>query len=185
MKIISGTLKYKNLYIPPLYITRPTKNAVREAVFNVLNNYNVIKKACVLDIYAGSGSLAFEALSRGASKIYMIENNFKAINVIYKNINALNITEEKVEVLQLDARKITKSVISADLIFIDPPYNQGFTTCTLNSLLDSGWLKENTLIVIELNKKENFTCPKDFYIELTRTYGISKIILLKHLSSFK
>jgi 16S rRNA (guanine966-N2)-methyltransferase len=122
LRIISGLFKGRFISAPDFKGTRPTTDRVKETLFNILNNEFVMEGAKVLDIYAGSGSLGFEALSRGASHISFIEKNSTVVKNLQKNITDLNVSE-KCTILRTEATRYLKNCQSKyDLILADPPF---------------------------------------------------------------
>lgn len=120
MRIIAGKFKGRVLTVPKTTTTRPTQGSLREAVFNICQLE--IENGTFLDLFAGSGAMGFEALSRGASHITLIETNKEALVAIQKNIALLNVASE-VSLLKLDALvAIDRLKTSFDMIYVDPPY---------------------------------------------------------------
>jgi 16S rRNA (guanine(966)-N(2))-methyltransferase RsmD len=122
MIVLSGKYKNRTLKTPKSDKTRPTSSKVRESVFNILQN--VVEGARVLDLYAGSGSMGIEALSRGAQSATFVENDRKALACIRENLQAV---DEEVRVFPLDAtvavKRLVKEEALFDLIYVDPPYH--------------------------------------------------------------
>src|ERR1035437_6909805 len=127
MRIIAGTFKSRKLLAPAGTDTRPTTDRARETLFNVLNNLIDFADVRVLDLFAGSGALALEAISRGAGQATLVERNAKAIHAAKENIRELGI-EDRVNITSLDVFRYLKSPPSLegetfDLIFADAPYD--------------------------------------------------------------
>lgn len=121
LKIIAGKYKGRRLYTPSSTSTRPTQEILREAVFNICQSY--IDGANVLDLYAGSGAIGLEALSRGAAHVTFIESNRGAIACIKKNIQILEV-QTQVTLIPMDAKAaLSKISKSFDIVYIDPPYD--------------------------------------------------------------
>ncbi|HSX13441.1 MAG TPA: 16S rRNA (guanine(966)-N(2))-methyltransferase RsmD [Chlamydiales bacterium] len=121
MRIIGGKFKGRVLYTPKTDTTRPTQAALREAVFNICQSE--IENATFLDLFAGSGAMGFEALSRGASHVTLVESNKQALIAIKKNIELLEV-QSFVTLLAMDATmRVFSSVKPFDIIYIDPPYD--------------------------------------------------------------
>ncbi|MBX7067100.1 MAG: 16S rRNA (guanine(966)-N(2))-methyltransferase RsmD [Parachlamydiales bacterium] len=122
MKIIAGTFKGRNLKAPKSSTTRPTQGMLREAVFNICQNE--IEGARFLDLFAGSGAMGLEALSRGASLAVFVEQNRQAIGIIKENISALQV-ESMAKVIPTNATRALQILEGQkfDLIYIDPPYD--------------------------------------------------------------
>jgi len=156
LRIISGRFRQKRLFLPDQKTTRPTTDRVREAVFNVLlHTFHIdFSKVAVLDVFAGSGSMGLEALSRGAQHVSFVEKDPKVIQVLEKNIGAF-LPLDKVTVFKMDALKLGKAKAPVGLIFLDPPYQQGLIEPTVTHLLKQGWIDAETLICIESSKKDS------------------------------
>ena len=180
MKIISG--KYKGRVLKGFDIkgTRPTMDRVKESLFAMIQNY--IKDSVVLDLYSGSGNLAIEALSNGALKAYLVDNNMVAINTIKENIKMLNI--ENIEIVKGDASKVLNNLIQAntsfDIIFLDPPYHTNELDKTLTIINNNtNILNTNALVICETQIKIDYDKYHNLSIYKTRKYGDKEITILK------
>lgn len=153
MNIIGGIYKGRVIDMPRGDDIRPTSNKVREALFSILGGK--VPEADVLDLFAGSGSLGLEALSRGAQSAVFVENNAKCAAVIRRNINSLEVSG-KAKVIQLNVpqaiKKISKSKF--DLIFMDPPYFKDWVKKILIIISQYDILRGLGLCVFEHHKKE-------------------------------
>ena len=180
MKIISG--KYKGRILKGFDIkgTRPTMDRVKESVFAMIQDY--IRESTVLDLYSGTGNLGIEAISNGASKAYLVDNNKVAINTIKDNINNLNIKEAIV--INKNAKDalndflLNKTVF--DIIFLDPPYH---TDELNNSLLfinsNINILSNNGIIVCETEIKIDYSLYSNLHIFKEKRYGTKEVVILK------
>ena len=125
MRVVSGTKKGKALKAVPGSSTRPTTDKVKEAMFNIIGPY--FNGGIVLDLFAGSGGLGIEALSRGADKAIFVDRDGKAIQTIHDNVKTCDLTDQA-EIYRNEAERALKAVIkrglSFDLIFLDPPYKK-------------------------------------------------------------
>ena len=183
MRIISGYLKGKKINLPKNKKTRPLRDLVKESIFNILAHSNKIDceihNAKILDLFSGSGSFGLECISRGAKKVYFNENYPEAIKILKKNINLLNCSD-KVEILDFDCfdfdNLINRFSDCFDIIFMDPPFKEKKINSLLEMLLNSKLLKQNGLIILHRNNKENENLIEKFNIVETRIYGVSKII---------
>ena len=123
MRVVSGALGGRRFDAPPGQDTRPTSDRVREALFSALG---AIGGARVLDLFAGSGALAIEALSRGAAHAVLVESNARAAAVIQGNLKALDLAQDRAQVRRRDALRVLRDASEAgesyDLVFLDPPY---------------------------------------------------------------
>ena len=154
MKIISG--KYKGRIIKGFDIsgTRPTMDRVRESLFAILKPY--LSDSVVVDLFAGTGSLGFEALSNGAKKVIFVDKNIKCLNQIKLEISTMKITEETKLVNKdyLDALNDMKDI---DIIFLDPPYHENLLNKAIKKIEELNILKDDGLLIAEY-EEENPIC---------------------------
>lgn len=180
MRVIAGSARRLLLKTPDGMDTRPTTDRIKETLFNMLMPY--LSGAVFIDLFSGSGGIGIEALSRGALKAYFVENNQKAIACITDNIKHTHF-EEKSVVLKQDVFVALRGGIkdTADVIFLDPPYNQDYEKRVLEILRDSDIVNEDTLIVVEVSKETNMDYVSDlgFYIEKEKVYKTNKHIFVK------
>lgn len=147
MKIIGGKFKGRNIFAPKTGTTRPTQGALREAVFNICQSE--IVDAYFLDLFAGSGAVGFEALSRGSAHITLVEKNKTALHTIRKNIELFNVAEQTT-LLPLDANlAIEKMTKPFDIIYVDPPYNLKVAPF-IHHLLEKQILKREGSLFVEV-----------------------------------
>ncbi len=178
MRVISGAFRGLKLLSPDGIETRPTLDRVKEAVFNILMPYVI--DADILDLFAGSGAMGLEALSRGSHKAMFVDNNKNAIGCIEKNIKAAK-AEDRSTVLQSDALKFLQSCNDKyDLIFLDPPYFDGLYASVLNMIEKKDILSENGLIIVEWDYENGFTDKLGcFQVFKEKKYGRVGITVLK------
>ena len=158
MRIISGTARGRRLLSPPNYRIRPTADRVKESLFNILANLLDGFADCrVLDIFAGTGNLGIEALSRGAAHAVFIDNHKESVTLVLKNLRLLGF-EESARVLEKEAipalRYLEKREEPFHLVFIDPPYRQGLAENVLEYLATSALIEENSLVIAEFSSRE-------------------------------
>lgn len=175
MRIISGTIKGKKLFTPKTDNIRPTTDRTREAIFSILysklsNGFNSLR---VLDIFSGSGAFGLEALSRGAENVCFLDIDLTLTQKNAKLCGFTNISYQKT-----DARRLKPATNAYDIIFMDAPYNQGLTLPVLENLYQKNYLKETTIIIVELEKEEHIDLPQTYTQIDERVYGISKILFL-------
>ena len=184
IKIIGGKFKKTNLEVPTDYV-RPTSALKREAIFSILESYanknsiNLYKNMAILDLYAGSGSVGLEAISRGISKGIFVEIKKEVIEILKKN--CLKICKDnQFEIINQDVENIFKKKFNfpISIIFIDPPYQKVDLDKILNNIISSKIINKNTFIVIETNKKNDLNIPKYFKIVKKKSYGKTSIIFL-------
>lgn len=180
MRVVAGRFRGRVLAAPEGRDTRPTADRAREALFNILTHGDpALKGARVADIFAGSGALGFEALSRGAHHVSFFETAPKALAAIQANIDKLGCPSE-CTVLRGDATKPAMAVAPCQFLLLDPPYHSGLSQRALPALQSQGWIAKDALIVVELAADEDFVAPLDgFAISDERRYGAAKFIFLK------
>ena len=180
MKVISGTLKGRNIDGYNIDGTRPTMDRVKESLFASIQDY--IKDAYVLDLFSGSGNLGIEAISNGANHCYFTDNNPEVIKVLNKNIINLNI-KDKSSIILTDWKKFLNECptrnLKFDLIFVDPPYDYNVYEKVLDKVSNLDLLNENGLIILE---HHNLKLP-DSYNNLTlykqKKYGNKSVNIYK------
>lgn len=180
MRIVGGSLSGRRIPGRPPKGTRPTSDRVREAIASALISRGLIDGARVLDLYAGTGALSFEALSRGARFADLVDSSKAAVTGIRAAAKALGLSEQ-VTVHRVDLTKPERwERLSepADLVFLDPPYaDVAQVEGVLRSLYEAGKLSEGAAIVIEHARDARFTLPAGFE-ELTRyRYGDTGVLL--------
>lgn len=177
MRITGGKLVRRRFLIPELIdknLVRPTPDRVREAVFSMLQNDLI--GSHVLDLFSGSGAHAFEALSRGAKHVDLVEKNSQIAAVIKKNIEALALGEN-CSLHQMDVLLAVKSLtIKADIIFVDPPYALVLDEKFFDEL--AGLAHENSVVVFRCFKKEPMSFGSSWELKKERVYGGTKVYIL-------
>ena len=170
MRVVAGKYKRKNLITLEGDDTRPTKDMVKEAIFDTV----LIKDTdTFLDLFAGSGAIGIEAISRGASKVVFNDSNPKAVNIIKENLNNL---KELATVHNEDAFNLVNRLKeSFDYIFIDPPYVFDRYDELIDSIKSNNLLKQGGTLILEINKDTIINHP----IFKEKKYGISKVLYIK------
>jgi len=186
MRIVAGRNRGRSLRTPDDLAVRPTADRTREALFNILTSGKLADEgqqrlpgARVLDAFAGTGALGLEALSRGAAHAVFMENYAPAIEICRANFKTLG-EDERSELLACDVLHPRPAPAPCDLVFLDPPYNQGFAEKAVASLLKAGWVAPGALVCVELMKNEPFDIPEGFAELDSRTYGKAKLVFLKY-----
>lgn len=150
--------------------TRPTLDRVKEAVFDKL--FMKVKRGVVLDLFGGTGGMGLEALSRGASSVYICDNNPRSIALIKKNSAGFN---PPPEVLEMDFKKaldvFKRATTQFDIIFLDPPYDSDCGQESLRLIKEYGLLKGDGVVVFEHDDGDGFVCTDSYYKEETKVYG--------------
>lgn len=186
MRIIAGRWKGLSLQYPNIPLTRPTSDRLRETMFNVLTSYflkheRIFSKTRVADLFAGSGALGLEALSRGAQHATFFEQNPQAGRVLQENILKLQAHSQSC-LVQADVFSTPRPSELYDLIFADPPYHQGLVIQTLSFLEQQNWVNTNGMVVAETSSTEPLTFSKAWQLEDHRTSGNSSLWILKYKS---
>ena len=188
MRIVAGDYKGRKIFEPLDKETRPLKDLTKESIFNILehskNERITINKSNVLDIFSGTGSFGLECISRGASKVYFIEQYKPSIKILNKNINKFN-CEKKVKLFSenvFNLKKINKiGENKFNLIFLDPPYKEKNISLLLNEINEMNILIEEGIIILHRHKRSNDSFDSKFKILRTENYGISKVIFGKFI----
>jgi len=183
MRIVAGRFRGARIEAPKGLATRPTSDRVREALFNVLAHGSpgvAFEGARVLDLFAGSGALGLEALSRGARFCLFVEESAEARGAIRRNVEALQLTGVT-KIWRRDATKLGEAGTLApfDLIFIDPPYGKGLGSAALTSALAGGWVAAGAVATIEERADVEVALPPQFQELEPRIYGDTKIVLAR------
>lgn len=174
-RIIAGAARGRRLAVPPRG-TRPTSDRVREAVFSALQSRLDFDGLAVLDLYAGSGALGFEALSRGAGKAVLVDQDPKVVMVINQNARAVGLDGATAH------RRTVRTFLDLpaepyDLVFLDPPYD--VPTATVDgdlAALTGGWLAPDAYVVVERSARTAApTWPEGYEIESARDYGETRV----------
>ncbi len=181
MRIIGGKARGTKLYTLEGENTRPTLDRVKESLFNIIQAE--IPNAVFLDLFAGSGAIGLEAVSRGAKKSILCDYNKDAITIIKKNIEKTH-SEKQVELYQSDFKKTLKEKVKdkIDIIYIDPPYKTDFANEAIKILVNSEIINKETLIIIETDEEKRILKQiENLEIEIIdkRKYGRVHLIFLK------
>ncbi|MDC6452001.1 16S rRNA (guanine(966)-N(2))-methyltransferase RsmD [Alphaproteobacteria bacterium] len=189
MRVIGGKFKGLKLMPPNDLGIRPTSDRLKEALFSILESkkYNInINNSSVIDICSGTGALGIEALSRGANKIYFIDQETKSIQIIQKNISKLKINNEDKIFIKVIKDKSTKALKKInhvfDIVLIDPPYKTKIIEETLQDLKNYNLIKTHSYIFAESSNAEIFDF-NGYELLDTKKYGKSKLTILKLINS--
>ncbi len=190
MRIVGGTHRGRPIAAPADKTTRPTIDRVRESLFNMLlHSPNLMTDAgksrldggIVVDPFAGSGALSFEALSRGAHHAYLFEIDPAARRCILRNADTLDLAG-RITLRGADALNPGPAPAPADLILMDPPYRSGLGTQVLTALARAGWLKPDALVIVETDAQGSFAIPPGFALLEERQQGPARLTFLLHNS---
>ena len=175
MRIISGKYKNKLIIGHDVLGTRPTMSKIREALMSLIFEY--LNDSVFLDLFAGSGIIAFEALSNGAKKIILNDMNYKCIKNIKVNKANLNLNDDECVIeYKFYDKFLRKSKEKVDIIYLDPPYLKISFREIIDNIKKSNILKDNTIIIIETTKKENFDDLEEIK---AKKYGDKYIFIYK------
>ncbi|XJZ28386.1 16S rRNA (guanine(966)-N(2))-methyltransferase RsmD [Bacillota bacterium Lsc_1132] len=182
MRVVSGSCKGRALKAVPGNTTRPTTDKVKEAMFNMIGPY--FEGGTALDLFAGSGGLGIEALSRGLDQVIFIDRDAKAIQTIHENIKSCQL-ENQSEVYRNDADRSLKAVMKRgivfDYIFLDPPYKKQQLITVMNKIAEYALLKSGGKIICE--HSHDVELPESigpFYKLKHETYGIIAVTIFRN-----
>lgn len=177
MRIISGQWRGRPLVAPKGDATRPTADRTREALFSMLvSRLGGLEDLRVADLFAGSGALGLEALSRGAAHCIFVEQDRAALDALRANIAKLGATAYDIRAGSVLSLPPTQTPL--DLVMMDPPYTSGAGSVALDKLARLGWIGPATLVSIETSRVEDVAVD-GFEIEAQRDYGKARITLLR------
>tara|TARA_B100001057_G_scaffold401180_1_gene412595 strand:- start:2066 stop:2632 length:567 start_codon:yes stop_codon:yes gene_type:complete len=184
MRIIGGNFRGKKIILPIDKKTRPLRDLVKESIFNLISHSKifscVIHGSNILDLFSGSGSFGLECYSRGASKVFFIENYPEVLKVLKKNVKSI-CKDENCKIVDKNCFSIFEKKnffkYKFDIIFIDPPYKEKKINYLLDRIYENKILKNSGLVIIHRHKKDNVEISNRFKVIDQRSYGISKIIL--------
>jgi 16S rRNA (guanine966-N2)-methyltransferase len=185
MRIVAGRFRGKQLLSPADDSIRPTADRVRESVFNILASRlgPSLDGLRVLDLFAGTGALGLEALSRGAATVVFVDTGVEARGLIRDHIEAFG-AGGIARLLRRDATSLgpAGTMGPVDLVFLDPPYGKGLGEQALLALRDGGWLKPDTVLVLEEGADIPLHLPQGFTVDDRREYGAATVHFLSRTS---
>ncbi|MXO92833.1 16S rRNA (guanine(966)-N(2))-methyltransferase RsmD [Erythrobacter arachoides] len=178
MRIIAGEWRRRPLRAPPGDATRPTADRTRETLFSMLvSRLGSFEGLSVADLFAGSGALGLEALSRGAANCLFVDNEAAAVRAIRENVAALR-AQQKCEIIAGSVMALGAAKIARDLVMLDPPYGTGAGSVALHRLLRLGWIGEATWVALETGADEKVEIA-GLEIDAERKVGRAKLTLLR------
>ena len=178
MRIIAGQWRGRPLAAPPGDATRPTSERAREALFSMLvSRLGSFEGLRVADLYAGTGALGLEALSRGAAHATFVERDRAAVKALETNIVKLG-AEFATTVLAMPVEAIGRAPVPFDLLLLDPPYGEGLALPALARLRDHGWVAPHALVSVETAKGEVLAAP-GFALDTVRAHGKARLHLFR------
>lgn len=185
MRIVAGRLKGRTLADPKDAALRPTSDKVRQAIFNIIEHAPftaefALEGARVIDLFAGTGALGLEALSRGAKFCLFVEEAADSRAIIRENVEALGLTGVS-KIWRRDAANLgpLDTLAPFDLAFLDPPYRKGLIAPTLAGLAKGGWLNPNALVMAEAAEYETIPPVEGYELLDDRSYGDTRIAFLR------
>jgi len=177
MRIIAGRWRGRPLTAPSGAATRPTADRTREALFSMLaSRVGSFEGLAAADLFAGSGALGLEALSRGAASVTLMEIDRAALAVCRANARKLG---GDAAVLQADCLKPPKAKAPCGLVFLDPPYREDVGGLALLALRKAGWIAPAALAVVEIAAKQDLATPEGFELLDERRYGAAKLLFFR------
>jgi 16S rRNA (guanine966-N2)-methyltransferase len=183
MRVIGGRLRGRNIAGPATQAIRPTQDRLRESLFNILTHAyeNPMLDARVLDLFAGTGALGIEAVSRGAKFTLFVDNGSEARALLRDNVESLGLGGVT-KVYRRDASDPGPAhpVEPFALVFIDPPYRMKLAEKSLAALRDGGWLVPQALVVVEEAKDAGFTAPEGYEELERRAYDETEFTFLRY-----
>lgn len=182
MRIVGGQHRGRSLAAPKSQGIRPTADRLRESLFNILMHAygDPVSGARVLDLFAGTGALGLEALSRGAAFVLFVDDGAEARALQRQNVETLGVAGVT-RIFRRDASKLGDAHPNEpfSLVFLDPPYGKGLAEQALVSARDGGWLTKDALIVVEESKESGFTAPDGFAEIERRDYDDTEFVFLR------
>lgn len=181
LRIIGGRFRSRQVEFVDVEGLRPTPDRVRETLFNWLQPH--LAQARCLDLFAGSGALAFEATSRGAESVLLVETNAKAAKQLTKNLDLLK--AENTRVLNQTAQSLLSkpAVLAYDVVFIDPPYKANLWVEIAQLLTENNWLAENAMIYLESPSKQTLpVLPESWQLKKDKTAGEVRYCLFQFVA---
>lgn len=179
MRIIAGNYRGKKLFSPDSDKVRPTADRTREAIFNILNSslekeWDEYK---LLDVFAGTGAFALEAVSRGAGVVALLDKDIRSLE---KNVALFPKERQKIKIHRLNILSLPDSSVAYNLVFMDAPYRQGLTEPALQQLASRSWLEAGALCLVEVEKNEQLQLPPCYTLQNERIYGLAKVLFLTY-----
>lgn len=180
MRIIAGEARGRRFDAPEGLDTRPTLDRVKESVFGTIQ-FDIYGKT-VLDLFAGSGNLGLEALSRGAKQAFFCDMDNRCFDIITGNIQKLGFAE-KSTVYSIDYIRMLERLSAqgkkVNLVFLDPPYASGLVQDATEALCRLNLLDDDAIIVAEHSAKQNIVCPNELYVHSQKKYRGTMVTILK------
>lgn len=181
MRIISGIYGGRRLNPKLPNYVRPTTDLNKESIFNIISNYIDFENKIVLDLFAGSGSLGIESISRGAEKCYFVENDFNVVKLISESLKELEVPKNIFELIKKDAHSFCKNFKNSfDLIFTDAPYHLKITNQILNEIIKNHLLNKDGIIVLEYGLTEMLLPQNEFSLIAQKRLGETQYSIFQY-----
>ena len=180
MRVISGSARGRKLSAPEGFDTRPTTDRVKESVFNIISPY--IPTESVLDMFAGSGAMGIEALSRGCTRAVFLEHTQRAMQTVKKNVEGARLADRAEMVLGDAFEYLKRTKEKFDIIFLDPPYNTGLLSRALDEISRGKHLSDSGIIVAECEVGGEEPNCGSFEVIRRAKYGKTVICILRNVS---
>ncbi len=180
MRIVGGAWRGQRLQAPRGRGVRPSADRLRESLFNILAHgpWPSLEGAVIGDLFAGTGALGLEALSRGAAQAIFVEKAPASLRVLRENIAALG-AADRARILAVDARRLPAAPTPLEIIFLDPPYRRNLAPPALASLGAQGWLADEALVIVETAADETLAPPPGLIVADARRLGDSRLWFLR------
>jgi len=182
MRIVGGALRGRALSAPRSQAIRPTSDRLRESVFDILAHRfdDPVAGAAVIDLFAGTGALGLEAVSRGARRALFVEDGAEARALLRANVESLGLGGVT-RIFRRDATKIGAAPPGEifSLAFLDPPYGKGLAEPALKALIDGGWLAPGAMVVVEESAEAEIALPEALKQEDARRYGDTQFLFAR------
>ncbi len=183
LRIIAGTWRGRKLQVPEGKGVRPTTDRVREALFSMLDHALSWSDKLVLDLFAGSGALGLEALSRGAERVIWLDSSRKHLQVLRHNLDTLGVGSDQAEVLQDRAERWLPTFVNPDqrpcVVFLDPPYQSNLYDSVVLLLATLPSVPEGSWLVVESPVEKELKRPSGLELVREKTYGTIRVQLLR------
>lgn len=180
MRVIAGQWRGRPLVAPKGEATRPTADRTREALFSMLTSrLGDFEGLAVADLFAGSGALGIEALSRGAATCLFVEQDRAALDALKSNLAKLG---ARADVRATSVLALGPAVAPLDVMMLDPPYGSGAGEVAIDKLTRLGWIGPSTWVSIETAKQEE-VAPAGFAVDTTRVHGKARLTLLRRIAA--
>ncbi|MFV9839016.1 MAG: RsmD family RNA methyltransferase [Aaplasma endosymbiont of Hyalomma asiaticum] len=178
IRITSGVYRGRRVFTGNALKARPATSLIREAIFNVLRSYADIEGLRVCDIFCGSGSLTFEAISRGAVFSCLVDIDTTHLKLVQKTAASLGI-ENMLQLVCCDMNRLVSSDHRYDIAFVDPPFKEPkLIGVSLSALLGRGWCGSGSIVVLRVREGEHFVLPHEYKVICRRMYCGSEVIFL-------